>query len=39
MVWVRKPEGKGALEISRRRWEENIETDLQKMERESGLKS
>ena len=38
MVLVRKSVGKGALEIPRRRWEENIEIDLQKIERERGLK-
>jgi len=26
---VGKPEGKGPLEISRRRWEDNIKMDLQ----------
>jgi hypothetical protein len=32
MVLVKKPEGKGTLGRPRRRWEDNVTTDLQEVE-------
>jgi hypothetical protein len=35
--WVGKPEGKKSLGIPRRRWEDNIKTDLQEVECGGGV--